>query len=151
MRRSYLALLRIGAVVCATLFAQQPPPPPPAGQALSPDQLEGLVAPVALYPDPLLSQIWARLSTSKYMPTPPTKLIPCLTWTTDLGNAFLNQQSDVMEAVQRMRQKAQQGGKLASPQQQPLTSLPRPPPPPCQARRMMQFNPDKSWRPVVLE
>ena len=28
-------------------------------------------------------------------------------WTTDLGNAFLAQQSDVMDAVQRMRAKAQ--------------------------------------------
>ena len=27
-------------------------------------------------------------------------------WTTDLGNAFLAQQSDVMDAVQRMRKKA---------------------------------------------
>src|ERR1019366_6298913 len=41
---------------------QQVPPPgglqaPPPGQALAPDQLEGLVAPIALYPDPLLSQV----------------------------------------------------------------------------------------------
>ena len=28
-------------------------------------------------------------------------------WTTDLGNAFLAQQNDVMDAVQRMRKKAQ--------------------------------------------
>jgi hypothetical protein len=48
-------------------------------------------------------------------------------------HAFLNQQGDVMEAVQRMRQKAQQGGKLTS------------------TRRMTQCNPDKSWRSVVLE
>src|SRR5580698_10921934 len=38
----------------AMLLGQQAPPP---GQALSPDQLDGLVAPIALYPDPLLSQI----------------------------------------------------------------------------------------------
>src|SRR4030095_1582973 len=31
-------------------------------------------------------------------------------WTTDLGNAFLAQQSDVMQAVQRMRQKAERTG-----------------------------------------
>ena len=35
-------------------------------------------------------------------------------WTTDLGNAFLAQQSDVMEAVQRMRAKAQKNGNLKS-------------------------------------
>src|SRR4030095_9979291 len=33
-------------------------------------------------------------------------------WTTDLGNAFLAQQSDVMAAVQRMRAKAQGTGNL---------------------------------------
>src|SRR4029079_6784483 len=33
-------------------------------------------------------------------------------WTTDLGNAFLAQQSDVMDAVQRMRMKAQGKGTL---------------------------------------
>jgi hypothetical protein len=35
-------------------------------------------------------------------------------WTTDLGNAFLAQQSGVMDAVQRMRAKAQSNGTLVS-------------------------------------
>jgi hypothetical protein len=39
-------------------------------------------------------------------------------WTSDLGNAFLAQQSDVMDAVQRMRAKAQGAGSLKSSQQQ---------------------------------
>ena len=40
------------------LSAQQTAPQlPPPGQTLSPQQLENLVAPIALYPDPLLSQI----------------------------------------------------------------------------------------------
>ncbi len=42
------------------LLAQQPAPPAqssPPVQALSPDQLDDLVAPVALFPDPLLSQV----------------------------------------------------------------------------------------------
>ena len=34
-------------------------------------------------------------------------------WTTDLGNAFLAQQSEVMDAVQRMRKKAQDAGNWA--------------------------------------
>src|SRR5579863_6631987 len=42
------------------LFPQEPPPagqgPPPA-QPLSPDQLDNLIAPIALYPDNLLSQV----------------------------------------------------------------------------------------------
>ena len=159
MRRSYLALLPIGAVVCAALIAQQPPPPPPPGQALSPDQLEGLVAPVALYPDPLLSQILVAstyplelVQVSQWLQRNPGLSGPSLTqaaqqqnwdpsiqalvvfpdlvkrlnqditWTTDLGNAFLNQQSDVMEAVQRMRQKAEQAGKLASTRQQTVAN-----------------------------
>ena len=37
-----------------------------------------------------------------------------VTWTTNLGNAFLAQQQDVMDAVQRMRQRAQQAGRLQS-------------------------------------
>jgi uncharacterized membrane protein YgcG len=46
-----------------------------------------------------------------------------LDWTTALGNAFLAQQSDVMAAVQRMRMRAQQTGKLqSSPQQQVQTT-----------------------------
>ena len=40
-------------------------------------------------------------------------------WTTNLGNAFLAQQQDVMDAVQALRQKAEQAGKLTStPQEQ---------------------------------
>ena len=39
-------------------------------------------------------------------------------WTTDLGNAFLAQQSDVMEAVQRMRAKAKSSGNLKTNEQQ---------------------------------
>src|SRR5258708_35354246 len=54
-----------GVCFCAVLLrtagilpAQQAPPaPPPPDQTLSPDQLNDLVAPIALYPDPLLSQV----------------------------------------------------------------------------------------------
>jgi hypothetical protein len=37
-----------------------------------------------------------------------------MNWTTDLGNAFLAQRQDVMDAVQRMRQKAREFGYLRS-------------------------------------
>ena len=63
------------AVVCAlllpltsfTALAQDQPPPEAnypqqqqqPSQLLSPEQLDDLVAPVALYPDPLLSQVLA--------------------------------------------------------------------------------------------
>ena len=43
-------------------------------------------------------------------------------WTTDLGNAFLAQQADVMNAVQRLRVEARSAGKLNSTQQQTVTT-----------------------------
>ena len=46
------------------------------------------------------------------------RLADDIQWTTDLGNAFLAQQSDVMDAVQRMRKKAQDKGNLKSTEQQ---------------------------------
>ena len=119
------------------------------------DQLDALVAPIALYPDPLLSQ---TLVASTYpleivqlqqwldknkglkdkalddavkkqnwdpsvqglagLPDVVKRLASDISWTTDLGNAFLAQQSDVMDAVQRMRKKAQDAGNLKSSEQQ---------------------------------
>ena len=52
------------------------------------------------------------------MPDVVKRLADDIQWTTDLGNAFLAQQSDVMDAVQRMRKKAQGTGALASNEQQ---------------------------------
>jgi len=46
------------------------------------------------------------------------RLTDDIQWTTDLGNAFLAQQSDVMDAVQRMRAKAKDTGNLKSTEQQ---------------------------------
>lgn len=131
--------------------APNQPPPPPAGPALSPQQLDDLVAPVALYPDPLLGEIlaastyplevveahqWAldhsKWKPSKLMdeakkqhwdpsvqglvafPQALTLLSQDVNWTTGLGNAFLAQQMDVMQAVQRMRQQAYARGTLRS-------------------------------------
>src|ERR1039457_761526 len=144
-----LAVLLLGAGV---LLAQQAPPaPPPPDQALSPDQLDDLIAPIALYPDPLLSQVlvattyplelvqayqwvqknpgisgpaltqaaqqqnWdASVQALAVFPDVLKRLNDDVVWTTNLGNAFLAQQQGVMDAVQRMRQKAQQSGKLQS-------------------------------------
>jgi hypothetical protein len=44
-------------------------------------------------------------------------------WTTALGNAFLAQQADVMNAIQRMRARAQSNGRLQSTPQQIVTML----------------------------
>ena len=51
------------------------------------------------------------------LPTVVKQLAENIKWTTDLGNAFLAQQGDVMDAVQRMRTKAKDAGKLQSNEQ----------------------------------
>ncbi len=152
----------------ALLVAQEPPPPaeqaPPAqagppAQALSPDQLADLVAPIALYPDSLLSQVlvaatyplevveagqwlqqnrnlrgaqlveaarqqnWdASIQALVVFPDVLTRLNSDIRWTTDLGNAFLAQQADVMNAVQRLRAQASQSGRLKSNSQVSVTT-----------------------------
>ncbi len=45
-----------------------------------------------------------------------------LSWTSSLGDAYYNQEQDVMDAVQVMRQKAQQAGNLKSTPQQTVTA-----------------------------
>jgi len=128
---------------------------------LSPDQLQGLVAPIALYPDPLVSQILVAatyplqvVEAYQWMQRNPGLNGPALTqaaqaqnwdpsiqalvmfpdvlarlnedisWTTNLGNAFMYQQADVMSAIQQMRESAEQSGRLAStPQQQVINTV----------------------------
>ena len=77
-----LMLLFAGLALCVLQAAAQytppPPPPPPTyqytapgpppGSLLSPQQLDQLVARIALYPDPLLAQI---LTASTYWPQIP--------------------------------------------------------------------------------
>ena len=147
------------------LAAQAQGPPSTQGaqgapqQLLSPNQLDDLVAPIALYPDQLLSQIlvastyplevveaqqWRQknntLQGSQLMdaarqqnwdpsvqalvavPDVLARLNEDVGWTTDLGNAFLAQQADVMSAVQRMRTRARANGKLSSTPQQSVTT-----------------------------
>jgi len=126
------------------------PPPMPAYQPLSDQQLDQLLGPIALYPDPLLAQIFpaATLPTEivladRYVtgggdpnqidqqPWDPSVqalarypsllqyLDNNLAWTTEVGQAFLNQQPEVMESIQRLRQSAENFGNLQStPQQQ---------------------------------
>ncbi len=127
----------------------------PAAEKLPADQLDSLVAPIALYPDPLLAQTlvastypleiiqlqqWLAknpnlkdkaladavakqpwdpaIQSMAAVPDVVKRLADDLQWTTDLGNAFLEQQSDVMDAVQRMRKIAKDKGALESNEQQ---------------------------------
>ena len=53
-----------------------------------------------------------------------------LDWTQKLGDAFLAQQTDVMNAVQQLRAKAQQAGNLKSSKEQKVTSEKAEPAPP---------------------
>jgi hypothetical protein len=138
---------------------QQPPAQPAPQQVWSSGQLDNLVAPIALYPDPLLGQIlvastyplevveanqWLQrnrnlqgeelIDAAKRQPWDPSiqalvaipdaleRLNQDIRWTTDLGNAFLAQQADVMNAVQRMRARAQSNGRLSSTPQQAVTT-----------------------------
>ena len=134
-------------------------PPPYAHQ--SPEQLQQLVAPIALYPDSLVAQILAASTFPEQvveadrwvqahpdlkgdalgravdpMPWDPSVKALCafpsvlgnmdknISWTSALGDAYYNQQQDVMDAVQFMRKKAEQAGNLKSTDQQTVTSDP---------------------------
>jgi len=133
---------------------------PQSGAAkLTEAQLAALVAPIALYPDPLVSQVlmastypleiaeaynWqrsnSRLSGSALNQAlqqqnwdPSVKSLVSfapvlgmmgtqLSWTQNLGNAVLAQQSDVMTAIQDLRAKAKATGALQSNTQQTVTT-----------------------------
>lgn len=123
--------------------------------AMSKEELEALVAPVALYSDALLAQVmmastyplevveaarWqeqhsslkgeelnAALDKEKWdasvkalvqAPTALKMMNDKLDWTQKLGDAFLAQQADVMDAVQRLRRRADSAGNLKSSPQQ---------------------------------
>ncbi len=125
--------------------------PAPAPAPLSSDQLNALVAPIALYPDALVAQVLAAsanpdqvayaddwLAQNKSLtgtalaqvvdhqswdpsikaltqfPSVLDNLAHNLSWTSSLGQAFANQQADVMTAVQAMRAKAMAAGTLQS-------------------------------------
>jgi hypothetical protein len=124
-------------------------------QRRSPDQLDALVAPIALYPDDLLAQTlvastypleivqlhqWLAkhpglkdkaladsvtkqpwdpsIQSMAAVPEVVKRLAADIQWTTELGNAFLAQQSEVMDACQRMRKKAKDKGALETNEQQ---------------------------------
>jgi uncharacterized membrane protein YgcG len=141
--------------------AQTPPPQatPPQTQTFTANQLTDLVAPIALYPDGLLSQVlvastyplevveaqqWLQQNSTlhgtqlteaaKQQPWDPSvqalvafpdvlkRLNQDIRWTTDVGNAFLAQEADVMAAVQQLRASAQANGRLTSTPQQTVST-----------------------------
>jgi hypothetical protein len=158
-RRGWIVLLCVVVTLPVSLSnAQESQPAPSASssevQLIPSDQLDSLVAPIALYPDPLLAQVLAAstypleiiqlqqwlaknpdlkdealadavmqqpwdpsVQAMANLPDVVNWLADDIQWTTDLGNAFLAQQSDVMDAVQRMRKKADEQGNLESGEQ----------------------------------
>jgi hypothetical protein len=132
--------------------------PAPAAQQ-SPQELQQLVAPIALYPDALVAQV---LAASTY----PTEIVEAdrwmqnhsdlkgeklagevdkqpwdpsvkaltqfpsvlenmdknISWTSSLGEAYANQQQEVMDAVQMMRQQARKAGHLNSNEQENVST-----------------------------
>jgi hypothetical protein len=143
--------------------AQQAPAAPtaaqPSQQLLKAEELDALLAPVALYPDALLASVmmastyplevvqadrWAQAnknlksdalaqaaqaqgwdnSVVSLVSTPSvlTMMSTKLDWTQKLGDAVLAQQPDVMDAVQRLRAKAQANNKLTTTKEQKVTT-----------------------------
>jgi uncharacterized membrane protein YgcG len=158
--------MRIFAPLLALFFAvvpllayqdtQAPAQAPYAQQ--TPEQLQQLVAPIALYPDSLVAQVlaastfpeqvvqadrWAQSNpdlkgddlgraADQQSWDPSVKALTAfpsvlgnmdknLSWTSSLGDAYYNQQQDVMDAVQVMRQRAQDSGNLKTTPQQTVT------------------------------
>lgn len=172
MKKIRILLREFGALLCALAMSSAGLAAPPGQDPqqddqqqaadqplLTPDQLDDLVTPIALYADPLIAQIlaastyplevvqadrWVQ-SNSQLQGTALTEaaaqqpwdpsiqalvVFPSvlsmmdknLQWTTDLGNSFLAQEQDVMDAVQRQRQRASSSGKLTSNAQQTVQS-----------------------------
>jgi Protein of unknown function (DUF3300) len=131
---------------------------PPYAQQ-TPEQLQRLVAPIALYPDSLVAQILAAstfpdevVEADRWVQghpdlkgdalakavndqpwDPSVKALTAfpsvlgnmdknLSWTSSLGDAYYNQQQDVMDAVQVMRKKAEAAGNLKSTPQQTVVN-----------------------------
>jgi hypothetical protein len=160
---SLLALFFLLAAYSQSLCAQAQPgplrvqPESPHTQQ-TPEELEQLVAPIALYPDSLVAQIlaastfpeqvvdadrWAQshpdlkgealAQAVDELPWDPSvkalaafpsvlgNLDKNLSWTSSLGDAYYNQEQDVMDAIQVMRRRARQAGHLNSTPQQTVT------------------------------
>jgi len=137
--------------------ASEQPSTPPVPH--SPQELQQLVAPIALYPDALVAQILAAstypteiVEADRWMQShanlkgeelakevdkqpwdPSVKALAQfpsvlenmdknLSWTSSLGDAYANEQQDVTDAVQVMRQQAHKAGHLNSNEQEKVTT-----------------------------
>ncbi len=151
--RVLAALLLVS--LAGPVFAQEQKTP-----QFSDQRLEEIAAPIALYPDSLLMQIfmaatypievieadrWLRKqslseealeealkaqdwdASVKSLCTLPdvlSKMSQNLDWTRDMGDAFLANQSDLLDAVQRLRGKANEAGNLETTKEQTVIVQP---------------------------
>jgi hypothetical protein len=147
-----LAFLSAGIVA----RAQMPvPPPAPEAQPRSGAELDQMLGPVALYPDPLIAQLLPAATlpseivlADRYVngggdpnlidqqpwdpsvqalaryPTVLKWMDDNLAWATALGQAFLAQQQDVMDSIQRLRAQAQALGNLQTTPQENVVADP---------------------------
>jgi hypothetical protein len=130
-----------------------PAPPPSKAPQLSASDLDKLVAPIALYPDPLIATVLpasayplevvqaarfvkdtnniAKLDSQPWdenvkavarLPQVISQMDANIGWTSDLGDAFINQPKELMDAVQRMRARAQESGALKTTPQQTVST-----------------------------
>jgi hypothetical protein len=120
----------------------------PAYENFSPEQLDNLLSPIALYPDPLLAQLFVAATfpdqveeAARYVrangpngvddqywdvsvraiahyPAVVEMMADKIDWTTSLGQAYVNQSTDVAASVQHLRHMARDVGNLASSQQE---------------------------------
>jgi uncharacterized membrane protein YgcG len=145
-----LWLLVLCLALPASLFAQEK-----TAKVFKQEELDQLLAPIALYPDDVLTQIfmastyplevvqaerWAKqnkglkgdalksaldkqpwdnsVKALVAFPDVITMMSEKLDWTQKLGDAFLAQQKDVMDTVQKLRRKALEAGNLKSSKEQ---------------------------------
>ena len=134
----------------ATRRSANPAPAAVVAEGLSAEQMDNLLAPIALYPDPLLAQLfpastfvdqveqaarWLRGNNNQttgvdnqswdvavksvaHYPQVVYMMSDKLDWTTALGQAYVNQSTEVLTSVQRLRARAKSAGYLVSTPQQ---------------------------------
>jgi hypothetical protein len=130
------AIFATGSAAIAQDYYAQPPQQPEQLQALPP--LEQLLAPIALYPDPLIALMLpaaarpdqlqavaaypagaddpnfdASIQGLAHYPDVLNWMAANLNWTQQLGSAFASAPGEVMNAVQSLRQRARAAGTLA--------------------------------------
>ena len=157
--RSFMLWWLAASVLLVSGAQAQGNAPSAAPPPFKSEELDALLAPIALYPDSLLAQIlmaatyplevvqaarWAKanpklngdaavkkvegeswdvsVKSLVAFPNVLEMMNEKLDWTQKLGDAFLGQQKDVMDAIQRLRRQAQNTGNLESNQQQVVRS-----------------------------